>query len=748
MRLILQPVWSWPLLALVAGGLLLTVIITYRRHAAHLPAGQRRVLLALRIAAWALLVFAMLGLSLEFTQSDRESSVFVILADNSRSMGVHDGPNAITRRKALLATLDLVQKELQALGEDVELLTFDMSQGLTPVKELAEETPGEQTAIGAALEEVPNVSQNKRVAGVLLFSDGAERDVSPNSRDPRAAARRLAEKQIPVHTVGFGASGLADTAVDLAIEDLQVNPTVFEKNTVIVSAKLRALGAAGRELTLKLMIEDPAGAQPGEPPRMKSAAPPVKIRPALAQETVPVEVSFVAERAGEFRLSLEVTRLENEPVITNNALATFITVLRGGISVAYFDKLRPEQKFIRMISESPDIRLDFQPVRQGQKGAAAPFNADWFSSGKYDVYIIGDVPASAFGKELLDRLGVAISQGAGLLMTGGFSSFGPGGYGETPLADLLPVLMRPGAMEGEIDAARQFLEPLQMLPTAVGLHEFVMRLDAPARNMERWKSLPPLQGANKFDGLKPLARVLAESPAHAPLLVAQDVGRTRTMAFAGDTTWQWVLAGDAALHQRFWQQVILWLAHKDVQGDDQVWLRLPSRRFRPGQQVQATFGARDAEKRPITDAQFTVDVVHPDGRQERVPWQPSAGENLATFVDTQHAGEYRFRVEASKGGHAIGLGAQSRFLVYEEDLELSNPAADPSLLEEISRLTGGAHLTPEKLGGFLAELKKRGINPEVTKVTSTPLWDNWLVMALFVLLLTAEWIIRKKRGLV
>ena len=46
------------------------------------------------------------------------------------------------------------------------------------------------------------------------------------------------------------------------------------------------------------------------------------------------------------------------------------------------------------------------------------------------------------------------------------------------------------------------------------------------------------------------------------------------MAFAADSTWLWYLGGQHEAHQRFWQQVVLWLAHKDTQGDEAVWAKL------------------------------------------------------------------------------------------------------------------------------------------------------------------------------
>jgi len=92
--------------------------------------------------------------------------------------------------------------------------------------------------------------------------------------------------------------------------------------------------------------------------------------------------------------------------------------------------------------------------------------------------------------------------------------------------------------------------------------------------------------------------------------------------------------------------------------------------------------------------------------------------------------------------------AESRFIVYEQDLELHNPAADFALLEEISRLTGGTNIPPEQLGVFLRDLKQKGLTLDVKKTTVLPLWDNGILLGLFVAALSLEWIARKKRGLV
>lgn len=756
MKFTIDPIWSWPLVVTAAALMLVVVLTTYRQRIAHLTPGYRRSLLGLRLLAWALLVFALFRPALEFSKTDRKLSMLAVVTDDSRSMTIKDGPAGISRRESLLKTVADNEKNLAALGGEVEIRQFEFDKDLVPVEQQrSPDAKGEQTAIGNALDELRKLAENsrdKRLAGVFFLSDGAQRAVPPHDRDPRLAARGLADLPIPVpvHTVGFGTSGLAESSLDLAAEDLEVNPTVFVKNTVIVAAKVRALGAADRDLTVRLLVEDPVASKPGAPAVMKLAAPPLKLKTKQTQDLLPVELSYLASEPGEYKLTVRVDPLEGEPLTTNNSVSTFITVLKGGVNVAYFDKIRPEQKYIRRIDESPDIQLDFKPVRAGTLGEVNRMEEEWFAPGKYDVYIIGDVPAKVFGAATLRKLARAVELGAGLMMTGGFHSFGPGGYADTPLADLLPVVMHASELQSgdEGDPSLQLVEPLQMLPTSQGLHDFVMRLDSsPAKNQARWKSLAPLEGASKFSGLKPLALVLAETENNIPLLVRQEVGRARSLAFAGDTTYRWFLAGQHEAHQQFWQQVILWLAHKELQGDNSIWLKLNARHFRPGQPVEITVGARDTDKRPITDATFTIEVIGPKGEKQNVPSQHQGAEDLARFTDNLLPGEYRVRVEGTRQGKSLGLGSQARFIVYEQDLELHNPAADFTLLEEISRITQGQHIPPEQLGAFLLGLKGK-LSAEAVKVTKVNLWDNWGLLLAFVLAMSAEWFLRKNRGLV
>ena len=79
----------------------------------------------------------------------------------------------------------------------------------------------------------------------------------------------------------------------------------------------------------------------------------------------------------------------------------------------------------------------------------------------------------------------------------------------------------------------------------------------------------------------------------------------------------------------------------------------------------------------------------------------------------------------------------------------ANRLGGNSLLETIASLSGGIAVPPEELGSFLNRMNKdKSWNNDLTRYRRISLWDNWYFLLLFVLLLSLEWFLRKKKGLV
>jgi len=758
MKLIFIPTGSWWLSLMALGILLLLVVLLYPPRVRHLPGFTQRLLIGLRLLAAVLLGWALFRPAIQYSESDTKSAVMLVLADQSRSMSTNDAPGRISRRAELVKLVNDNADHFDTLTDQVEILQYDFSNELIPTDQFLEAAEGEQSAIGSVLESVLRETQRQRVVGVILMSDGAQRSQVPYDADPRQQARRFGELQIPIYPVAFGGSGLADTVTDLAVEEMLVDPLVFQKKTVSVKANIRAYGAAGKKLTIRLLVENRQGVKLGEagvmevPPASLYAKPVTQIETDKNADVIPVELSFIPSLPGEYKIALEVVPVSGELKSTNNIQETIITVQKGGIKIAYFDKLlRPEQKFIRLTNSSEKIQIDYQLIRSGRLGKKEQIDQQFFEQGAYDAYIIGDVPASIFTDQQLRNLATHVDEGAGLLMLGGYQSFGPGGYANTPLADLLPVIMRATEVQVGNEIARDlhYLDQLKMLPTQRGIDHYIMRLDSPSQNRERWLSLAPMQGANKLRKKNDLVEVLAQTEAGLPLLFVHEVGQARVAALAADTTYQWVLAGQADDHQRFWRQMILWLSRKELDKDQSVWVTLNPRNYDTRQKVTPTLGARDEKGQPLKNVKFDVSVLGPENQQFNLAATKQGQNYSALFQNTDLPGDYWVKVAAKQDDQIIGFDAWTRFIVDSRDLEMDNPAADLALLEDIAAQSGGTVLTPEQLSGFLQRITTEGwSNPEYVKITRIPLWDNWTFLFLFVGCMTLEWYIRKKRGLV
>ncbi len=120
--------------------------------------------------------------------------------------------------------------------------------------------------------------------------------------------------------------------------------------------------------------------------------------------------------------------------------------------------------------------------------------SDLLKPGQADVYILGDVDSTAFTKEDLTNLAAAVERGASLMMTGGAQSFGAGGYWDTPLGKVLPVVMDRLERQDPNGPLRKDLHlpgPLKMQLTQAGEEIFhLLPGESRQANAALWKQLP------------------------------------------------------------------------------------------------------------------------------------------------------------------------------------------------------------------------------------------------------------------
>lgn len=755
MQFFVEPIWSWPLTVLSSMGLFALTILN---HQVQRQQGRGyRSLLWLRLLSALVLSIAMFRPAIQKTDNDDHPVQLQILSDISRSMNTADMPGGMTRFEAVRSDLSKNESKWKDFGKQVAVHHLDFARDLSPFDAKLSEGTGDQTAFGKVLEDSLRDSRNQRSLGLILLTDGANRAVPPYDADAFTAARKFGDSQIPIYAIGYGSSSLSTASLDLAIEDLRVDPIVFEKKLVPVSCKVRASGANGKKIRLRILVEDRAGKRPNESGVLKPAIATQQARTVREidvtsnSETIPVDLSFVPTSPGEIKIAVEVEALDGELLTQNNRRESLLTVKKGGLNVAYFDQvLRPEQKFIRMVNGADKIQLDFHEIRSGKFANLTKIDQSWFQRGRYDVYIIGDVRAEWIGADNLKRLAARLEDGAGLLMIGGLQNFAVGGYASSPIADWLPVELNPTEFQPESNrpsTAAQINSEIKLVPTERGLRDYVMNLGSQDQNRTLWMNLPALNGANRLKPRNELVRIWAETPEKQPLLLVNQVASARVAAFGVDSTRLWYQAGHEELHQRFWRQMILWLAKKEEDKDQAIWVKVEPRNFSPGALAPLTFGARASDGSPLSDIDFEVDVTKPDGKHDKPGVKKAKDENLADFTSTTEPGDYWVQVVGRRKGQLLPDVGMTRFIVDARDLEMDYPSADYDFLKELSSLSGGTALKPEEFGELLDRLKQKKMTA-LTRTQTIPLWDNWGLLLLFVGLMSVEWFRRKKLGLV
>ena len=747
-----QPVFD-SYLAVVAIVSVLLALLLLGPGFSELSRRRRIVLIVSRLAVILLLGLALLRPTRVSTETRRHPATVILLMDASRSMTVQDAPDGKTRWHAMRAAVEEALPTIVDLTDELEVKLYHFDASAAPVGftegeiESARVPDGGQTDIGSSLDDTVRRASGKHLAAVFLLSDGAQRAVAPRV-PPQQAARELARRDTPLFAITFGLSRDKTQARDVAVEGMQEEYSGFVNTDQAVRAVVRVQGYVNRDIPVELVVETPAG--------KTETLGPVLVKATEDGQELPVEIVFTPTEVGEYSLTLRAAEQSGELDTDNNFLPAMLTVRDEGIRMLYVESnlLWREQRDLRKsLGQSPNIQLDFLPILPKQRERWPVDLGPAIDNVEYDVFLIGDVDATALGDEQLGRLAEAVQNGKGLMMIGGYHSFGPGGYAGTPLADVLPIKMDRLERQPFDEPDRTELHwnvELQMIPTR---RHFITHLAGTAQNEAAWRALPTLLGANRFSGIKNRAVVLAESTDERPLLVAGEPGG-RVLAFAADSTWRWWAGPHREQHKRFWRQAVLWLAGKEETQKDELWMQLDRRRVDPGAELTVTAGLTGPTGEPVEGAALSAVLVSPEGKQSPIRLSPRGDHFTASLAAPKQEGRYSIRLAASVAGAPLDAAEQT-FWVSGRDPELGDPAANPRRMAQLAGLTqdaGGKVLAPEQLADQLRTIKKETRRRESEEQTvwqlSDTLPDAWLLLLLLTALLTTEWALRKKWGLV
>ncbi|HJN07105.1 MAG TPA: VWA domain-containing protein [Pirellulaceae bacterium] len=168
--------WHWLLLILVCSAITVFVVLLYLRDTVELPGGKALMLLALRLAAFAGVLFFFLDLEKRSERQVVKNSRAVILIDTSLSMGIQDADSAGDRRRIDMVIDEIAQGDLIAqlrLRHDVVVYRFDQDElpaeiASFPRIETVDGPPGTATSAATLLETSANQARTTALAAAIV----------------------------------------------------------------------------------------------------------------------------------------------------------------------------------------------------------------------------------------------------------------------------------------------------------------------------------------------------------------------------------------------------------------------------------------------------------------------------------------------------------------------------------------------------------------------------------------------------
>ena len=748
---------TWYLILSACSLIFLISIASYARSGLPpLVISKKVVLVVLRAAALGLVLFLLLDPHNTHRSSYREPVEFAVLIDASSSMAYADD----TAEKEYSRWRDAItyfEKQVRpALTTDSIVTTYTFGERLERVDDPATASPQQLTTeLAAALEEVLADGRDAALGGVLVISDGQIDD----DVQTLAAIRKYRRGGIPVYTY---CCGLAVEAPDVAIASVDGGQIIPFEPRVRLAIDITSPGFAGQNSLLtvhcgeRLLYERPVE---------------------LTGEMIEHTVSFDTPYRGFYAYDVKLSCLEGERLEHNNSMRIGLNVADQKIRVLYMEGTPNATHTLEDALESdPDIEvvsLYFpQNVSDFERAKRYPYQTDAKQRRvynvaderrgfpktmeglvQYDVIINSDIYRQAFTSEQLDNTVALVEQfGGGFVMVGGVTAFGAGHYDETVIDKLMPV---------DCYGARdyRFVQFQLEVPDRALDHPIMQVGDSAEETKLAWSSeFPGFNGLNLANRAKPGALALARhetmSNKYGKMVVfaVQQIGRGRTMAFTPDTTENWGTQfesrwgrEDDPIHyyRRFWINAVRWLAADRIQRKQSEFVvRCSARTSVPGEPV--TVSIPIPAQAPVKDV--SLRSTSPDGTERLLDLTVDPVEHtLRTEFASTHLGTHILTARMQRGSDDL-VFAKNMVHVTPNRREQETTKANPQLMRKLADITNADSLNNKSSDDLAASLGELGT--EFVEYRQTSIWDRLPMMLVLLSLLTTEWFVRRRSGLV
>lgn len=681
----------------------------YRRLNPPLARGSQYMLLSLRAMILFLVLLLFFSPRFIITFQSEKRPYLGIFTDNSASMAVRDND-----RPRWQETMAVRQQFQEMLPSSARIRHFTFNSSVNEHKANAElEVSEYATNFTVLLETIRKENFDK----VIIISDGNHTEGSYPLTDRWPSMTNL-------YTVGIGN---IETGIDVSIDNVRYESLNYVKKKSDIEVQISSRGLPKKErLQMRLFLDK----------RLINAQF-VELEAGSYQYRVFFE--YTPERIGLHRLRVEIDSLAGEKNWENNSYTFVQNILKSKIKVGLISGLPSyDSKFLNfLLSRNEDIELltFTETPRQRAFDGSDDRHID-----SLEVVILCGYPGSFSQPDQMNRL-------VNVLKTGNSSAL----IFLTKHTDISKLQTFRDYLPFErVVRNRDVLAVAVSNPAEMSVNPILFLFDRQENLRRYWNKLPPVDVHFSLSQPKTNTRTLLSAAGDSepiPLLALADKPRQRMVLFNGEGFWKWyfLLQNEEELVDGY----AILLNHLVRWGSDQSKIKpvaLESRQATttPGNEITIRATLFDANYQPLKDGQLVVQALWNEQEFTLQALPDSAGNFQINFLPP---GEGKFVITARGFKDGIEIGSDRLEIeVIPTDKEFIRVSQNRDFLNRLAVMSNGLYVDAADLDSL-----RRFLSLEPEPMFLERIFDIWykpFLLILILVLITMEWILRKRNNLV
>ena len=682
----------WFLLLCIAGGLVYASVLYVRNKKYNYSQGLKWGLALLRFVAVTVIAFLLLSPLFRSTSYETEKPVIVFAQDNSSSVKLSESSGDFQQQYAV---------EVNRLKDRLsEKYTVDAYTFGEKVEQTDSITFDEAATSFAPLVDNINVNYaNRNVGAVVLASDGVyNQGINPLYSDLSSS--------FDVYTLGLGDP---QPRKEARLAKVIANDIAFIGNEFPVEVLVNASMAKGERTVLKVFRDDE-----------KVLTREIRINRDSFSEKISFYLEAQEKGLQEYRLELD--SLEGEKNVVNNGRNIFVDVLDDKSSILVLSH-----------SPHPDVFAIKSALERSKRNEVTVSLLDAFEGrvAKYDMVVLHQIPAeNKKSAEMLDRI---FEQNIPSLFVIGQQS-------SIKFFNSLNIGLQINNTNGSInEALPEFNPDFTLFNTNVRLKNLFKEappLKTPFGDYESSPSMNPY-----------LYQKLDDLSTKMPLIALSSQQEQKTGVIAGTGIWKWRVR-DYLMHENHetFNGFINALSRYMILNRDRDLFRVDyENRYAENEEVILTAELYNSSYELVNEPEVKLNLENQQGESFEYVFDRTS-EKYRLNAGALETGNYSFTASTKWGGESYSK--EGRFVVTPVNLEARNTQADHEMLKQLAEKYNGAFFSQNQMDSLADTLlNNEEIKPvRFSRLDYRPLIDIEWILVFILLLLSAEWFLRKYHG--